>query len=186
MIDPAAAQRVKLVVLDVDGVLTDGGYYLGDVAGGLSDALRFDIQDGVGLVLLRSAGIRVGIITGRESASVRTRAAQLKVDALVQDSSARKVPAIRRMASELGVSLDEIAFVGDDIPDLGVMRLVGMPVAVGNAVKDIMEVARVRLTKTGGHGAVREFAELLLTARGEWSERVEAYLSARSVEAVST
>jgi len=185
MISAVAAQRVKLVVFDVDGVLTDAGYYLGDVDGKPSELLRFNIQDGIGIVLLRAAGIKVALITGRESESVRLRAAELKVDALVQDKQARKAPALRRMASDFGVTLEEVAFVGDDLPDIGPLRLVGMPVAVANAVKDVADIAAVHLTKRGGHGAVREFVEMLLTARGEWADRVEAYVADRTREEAS-
>ncbi len=179
MITAEAAKRVRLVVLDVDGVLTDAGYYLGDVEGKPTEFLRFDIQDGIGIVLMRSAGIKVGIITGRESHAVRVRSAQLNVDSLVQDTGGRKLAALRRMIAEFGVTLDEVAFVGDDIPDLAPMRLVGMPVAVGNAVASVRATAQVQLAGQGGHGAVREFADALLTARGQLTECVESYVSSR-------
>ncbi len=182
MIAPAAAQRVNLVVLDVDGVLTDAGYYLGDVNGAPSELLRFDIQDGIGTVLLRQAGVKLAIITGRESESVRRRAAQLTVDELVQDRAGRKVPALKRLIAKHGLTMAEVAFIGDDIPDIGVMRLVGMPVAVANATKEVKEIAQVHLTKTGGHGAVREFCEALLTARGDWSAQVDQYVNSRLAE----
>jgi 3-deoxy-D-manno-octulosonate 8-phosphate phosphatase (KDO 8-P phosphatase) len=185
VIAPAAAQRVKLVVLDVDGVLTDAGYYLGDVNGTPAEFLRYDIQDGVGLMLLRQAGIKLAIITGRESESVRLRAAQLSIDALVQDKKGGKVPALRKMIEQLGVTMEEVAFLGDDIPDIGVLRLVGMPVAVGNATKDVLAIAQVRLTKAGGHGAIREFCELLLGARGEWDAQVTQYVTSRITERAS-
>ncbi len=185
MIAAAAAKRVKLVVFDVDGVLTDAGYYLGDVEGKPSELLRYNIQDGIGIVLLRSAGIKVALITGRESHSVRLRAAELNVDALVQDKRARKAGALKRMAADFGIAMEEIAFVGDDLPDIGPMRLVGMPVAVGNAVKDVADIAAVHLTKTGGYGAVREFVEMLLMARGEWTASVEAYVAARTTDEVT-
>ncbi|MBI1809610.1 MAG: HAD hydrolase family protein [Gemmatimonadetes bacterium] len=182
MIAPAAAAKVKLVVLDVDGVLTDAGYYLGDVDGKPSELLRYDIQDGIGIYLMRMAGLKIAIITGRESESVRLRAAQLKVDALAQDKRARKIAALRRIATDLGVTLDEVAFLGDDLPDLGPLREVGMPVAVANAVTEVRDVASVHLTRTGGHGAIREFAEALLTARGEWAALVERYVADRAAE----
>ena len=182
MISEVAARRVKLVVFDVDGVLTDAGYYLGDVGGKPSEHLRFNIQDGVGIVLLRAAGIKVAWITGRESESVRLRAAELKIDVLVQDRLGRKVPALKRLSADLGVALGEIAYVGDDLPDIGPMRIVGMPVAVANAVKDVADLAAVHLSKSGGAGAVREFVEMLLQARGDWAARVEAYVAERMRE----
>lgn len=178
MIAPAAAKRVKFVGLDVDGVMTDGGIYLGDAGGTRVELKRYEIQDGLGIVLMRQAGIKVGIITGRESESVRLRAEELKVDAVEQDSKARKLVALRRMLARFGVDAADAAFVGDDLPDLAVLREVGMPVAVANASKEVRDAADVHLTREGGRGAVREFAELLLTARGEWAPSVERYVAA--------
>ena len=180
MITVDQAARVKLVCLDVDGVLTDAGYYLGDIGGQKSELLRYDIQDGVGIMLLQMAGVRVAIITGRESESVRLRAQQLKITDLVQDRMARKVPALRRMIDAMGIAMEEVAFLGDDLPDLGVLRLVGLPVAVGNAVPEVRHAARLTLEKTGGRGAIREFVEILLKARGTWDETVERYVHERS------
>ncbi|HEY2848288.1 MAG TPA: HAD-IIIA family hydrolase [Gemmatimonadaceae bacterium] len=178
MIAPAAAKRVKFVGLDVDGVLTDGGIYLGDADGKRVEFKRYEIQDGLGVVLMRRAGIKVGIITGRESESVRLRAEELQVDAVAQDSRARKLSALDKMLAQFGVDRADAAFVGDDLPDLSVLRAVGMPVAVANASKEVKEIAGIHLTRAGGGGAVREFAELLLTARGEWSAVVEQYVAA--------
>ena len=176
-LDPALARRVRWVGFDVDGVLTDGGVYLGDVAGGRQEFKRYDIQDGTGIHMLRLAGLRVGIVTGRVSESVRLRAAELSADDVVQDPHARKLPALRRIAAERGVRLDEMAFVGDDLPDVGALRAVGLPVAVGNATAEARAAARVHLVRHGGRGAVREFAELLLRARGEWDAVVEQYVA---------
>jgi 3-deoxy-D-manno-octulosonate 8-phosphate phosphatase (KDO 8-P phosphatase) len=181
-LDPEAARRVRWVGLDVDGVLTDGGIYLGDVAGQRHECKRYDIQDGLGILLLRMAGVQVGIVTGRVSESVRLRAEELEVDDLVQDARARKLPALREIAARRGISLDEMAFLGDDLPDLGVLRAVGLPVAVANATAEARAAARVRLSRAGGHGAVREFAELLLRARGEWDGMVERYVHSRSAD----
>lgn len=181
MIDPGLARRIRLVVLDVDGVLTDGGIYLGAAGGESLEFKRYDIQDGLGIRFLREAGIRVAIITGRVSDSVRLRAGELEVDDLVQDRKARKLPALVRMLSEHDIALEETAFVGDDFPDLGVLRRVGLPVAVANAVPEVTDACAVRLSRRGGHGAVREFVELLLKARGEWETVVESYVASRSV-----
>jgi 3-deoxy-D-manno-octulosonate 8-phosphate phosphatase (KDO 8-P phosphatase) len=185
LIDPALARRIKVVGLDVDGVLTDGGIYLGDVGGAAHEFKRYDIQDGFGIYCLREAGLRVLVVTGRISESVRLRAAELRLDGVAQDDQARKLPALKRLLARHGVSLADTAFVGDDIPDLGILRVVGLPVAVGNAVAEIREVAAVQLTRPGGFGAVREFAELLLTARGEWTEVVERYTAEKSHADVS-
>jgi 3-deoxy-D-manno-octulosonate 8-phosphate phosphatase (KDO 8-P phosphatase) len=179
-LDAAAARAIKLVVFDVDGVLTDGGIYLGDVAGARQEFKRYDIQDGLGIRFLRDAGILVGIVTGRVSESVRLRAEELEVDELAQVRDAFKVPALLRMLDAHGVDAAEAAFVGDDFPDLAALRLVGLPVAVGNAVPEVKRECRVRLTREGGRGAVREFAELLLKARGEWDEVTARYVRERS------
>ena len=185
-IDPTVARAIKLVALDVDGVLTDGGIYLGDVDGARHEFKRYDIQDGLGVRFLREAGIRVAIVTGRVSESVRLRAAELEVDDLAQVKDAFKVPALLRILNKQGLSPSEVAFVGDDYPDLAVLRMVGLSVSVGNAVPEVARECAVRLTRHGGRGAVREFVELLLKARGEWEEVTERYVRERSAhEAVS-
>lgn len=181
-LDPTLAARIRLVCFDVDGVLTDGGIILGDAGGTRIELKRYDIQDGLAIKMLQQAGILTAIITGRESESVALRAKELAVDEVVQDIQARKVPALRRILERRGLDWSEVAFVGDDLPDIGVLRLVGLPVAVGNASFDAVQAAKIRLTKTGGAGAVREFVELLLRARGDWDAQVERYVASRSEE----
>ena len=180
MIDPGVARRIRLVGIDVDGVLTDGGIYLGDVDGARMELKRYHIQDGLGIRFLRDAGILVVIITGRVSESVRLRAAELRVDACVQDEQAQKLPAMLRLMERHGIAPEETAFLGDDFPDLAVLRVVGLSAAVGNAVPEVRASCTVRLHRSGGEGAVREFAELLLKARGEWDELCERYVAERS------
>ena len=180
MIDRALAQRIRMVGLDVDGVLTDGGLYIGDANGAHVELKRYDIQDGLGVRFLRDAGIRVCLVTGRVSESVRIRAKELEVDDVAQDALARKLPAFQRILERHDVRMEDAAFIGDDFPDMGIMRAVGLPVAVANAVPEIKAVAQMCLTKSGGRGATREFAELLLKARGEWDEIVERYVTERS------
>ncbi len=128
------------------------------------------------------AGIKVGIITGRVSESVRLRAAELGADDLVQDPRARKLPALRTIAAKHGIGLDEMAFVGDDLPDVPVLRAVALGAVVGNATTDVRDVGHVRLARAGGDGAVREFAELLLRARGEWTDLVARYVDSRAAD----
>ncbi len=178
-IDPTVARRIRLVCFDVDGVLTDGGIILGDSGGTRVELKRYDIQDGLGVFLLRQAGLRTAIITGRESQSVALRAEELQVDEVIQDRQARKVPALTALIERLGLRWEEVAFVGDDLPDLGVLRRVGLPVCVGNATPEVRRVATLHLTRHGGAGAVREFVECLLRARGEWETQVEAYVASR-------
>ena len=179
-LDPALARRIRLVGLDVDGVLTDGGIYQGDVDGAPLEFKRYDIQDGLGVHFLHAAGLQVAIVTGRVSESVRLRAAELRVDDVAQDAMARKLPALLAILERRGIAPEEVAFVGDDFPDMGILRVVGLPVAVGNAVPEVRAVSRLRLNRSGGRGAVREFAEILLKARGEWEQVWEEYVASRS------
>ena len=181
MIDPALARSIRLVGLDVDGVMTDGGIYLGAADGRPVELKRYEIQDGLGIHLMQRAGLRVVIVTGRVSESVRLRAIELDVDDVAQDPRAQKLPAFLAMLDRHGIAPSEAAFVGDDFPDLAVLRLVGLPVAVGNAVPEIRAECAVQLTRRGGAGAVREFAELLLKARGEWDDVTERYVQERSL-----
>ena len=181
-LDPTIARRVRLVCFDVDGVLTDGGVILGDAAGERVELKRYDIQDGLGIKMLQQAGILTAIVTGRESVSVALRAQELGVDDCVQDNQARKVRALTGLMAKYALTWEEVAFVGDDLPDLGVMRLVGLPVCVGNATVEARAAAKHALVRTGGAGAVREFCEALLRARGEWDTQVEAYVASRSEE----
>lgn len=191
LIAPEVARRIRFVGLDVDGVLTDGGIYLGSIGGSAAaegigvggtrfEFKRYDIQDGLGIHLLRKAGIRVAFITGRVSESVRMRAEELEIEDVAQDDKAHKLPALMAMLSRYGIDPSEVAFIGDDFPDMAVLRVVGLPVAVGNAVPEVRAASVLRLTRSGGAGAVREFAELLLKARGEWKALTDAYVDERS------
>lgn len=182
VIAPEVARRIKLVGLDVDGVLTDGGIYLGSVGGTPHEFKRYDIQDGLGITFLKLAGIRVAIVTGRVSDSVKLRAQELDIDDVAQDASARKIAPFMDMLNKHGVNPADAAFIGDDFPDLPVLRVVGLPVAVANAVPEIRAVCSLRLSRNGGVGAVREFAELLLKARGEWKSVTDAYVAERSLK----
>ena len=181
MIDAALARSIRLVGLDVDGVMTDGGIYLGAADGRPVELKRYEIQDGLGIHLMQRAGLRVAIVTGRVSESVRLRALELDVDDVAQDPNAQKLPAFLAMLDRHGIAPSEAAFVGDDFPDLAVLRLVGLPVAVGNAVPEIRAACALHLTRSGGRGAVREFAEILLRARGEWEQVTEGYVQERSL-----
>ena len=181
MIDPELARSIRLVGLDVDGVMTDGGIYLGAADGKPVELKRYEIQDGLGIHLLQRAGVRVAIVTGRVSESVRLRAAELGVEDLAQDPQAQKLPAFLSILDRHGIAPSEAAFVGDDFPDLAVMRLVGLPVAVANAVPEIKAACALTLSRSGGAGAVREFVELLLKARGDWDTVTEQYVAERSL-----
>ena len=140
MIHPTLARSIRLVALDVDGVLTDGGIYLGAADGKPVELKRYEIQDGLGIHFLQRAGVRVAIVTGRVSESVRLRAAELGVEDVAQDPQAQKLPAFLSILDRHGIAPSEAAFVGDDFPDLAVLRLVGLPVAVANAVPEVNRV----------------------------------------------
>jgi 3-deoxy-D-manno-octulosonate 8-phosphate phosphatase (KDO 8-P phosphatase) len=174
------ARLIKLVGFDVDGVMTDGGIYLGDVGGTRMELKRFDIQDGLGISLLRRAGIKVAIATGRISESVRLRAAELGVDDVVQGPDGHKLDGFQRILERRGIRPEECAFLGDDFPDLPLLRIVGLPVSVGNAVSEVRRECRLHLDSLGGRGAVREFCERLLKARGVWEEAWHGYVAERS------
>jgi len=183
MIDASLARGIRLVGLDVDGVMTDGGIYLGAADGQPVELKRYEIQDGLGVHLMQRAGLRVVVVTGRVSESVRLRAIELDIDDVAQDPRAQKLPAFLSMLDRHGIAPSEAAFIGDDFPDLAVLRLVGLPVAVGNAVPEIRAACSLQLTRHGGRGAIREFAELLLKARGQWEHVTDAYVQERSLPA---
>src|SRR3954468_13131148 len=165
--------------------MTDGGIYLGDVDGRRLEFKRYEIQDGLGIAMLRLVHMPVAIITGRVSESVRLRAAELGVDDVAQDPDGHKLACFMRILKSRDVRRDEAAFVGDDFPDMAVLRLVGLPVAVANAVPEVRAACALKLTRSGGAGAVREFAELLLKARGQWEEVTDAYVRERSLTSAS-
>jgi 3-deoxy-D-manno-octulosonate 8-phosphate phosphatase (KDO 8-P phosphatase) len=176
------AAAVRLLLLDVDGVLTDAGVYVGEVEGGSPIELkRYDIQDGIGIRLLQDSGIEVALVSGRVSRSTALRAEELGLECF-QDAGAQKLPYVRRMLDRRGLDWSQAAMLGDDLPDLAVLRRVGLPAAVGNAVPEVRREAVWVGRRSGGRGAVREFARALLDARGEWDKAVEAYVAARSTE----
>ncbi len=174
------ARAVKLVILDVDGVMTDGGIYLGASGSGETFELkRFEITDGIGVLMLQRSGIEVAIVTGRRSEVVTMRARELNIVEVHQDPRARKLPVVREMLEQRGHGWENAAFLSDDLADVPVLRRVGLPVAVANAVPEVHALARWRTSRSGGNGAIREFAEALLKARGEWEAALALYLSER-------
>jgi 3-deoxy-D-manno-octulosonate 8-phosphate phosphatase (KDO 8-P phosphatase) len=185
MIQPTLARRIRLVALDVDGVLTDGGIYLGVAGSQPLEFKRYHIQDGLGIHFLHRAGIRVAIVTGRVSESVRMRAAELGIEDVAQVTNAQKLPALAAILQKHGVAATDVAFVGDDFPDLAVMRAVGLAVATANAVPEVQHECAFVLGRAGGQGAVREFAEALLRARGAWDGLWRDYVTERSAHSAA-
>jgi 3-deoxy-D-manno-octulosonate 8-phosphate phosphatase (KDO 8-P phosphatase) len=181
------ARRVRLVVFDVDGVLTDAGVYLGARNDGTAVELkRFDIQDGLGMKFLQEAGLVVAMVSGRLSRATELRARELGIDECHQDAGADKLPILERLLERHGVVWSEVAMLADDLPDLAVLTRVGLPAAVANAQPEVRERALWVSRRPGGHGAVREFCRALLEARGEWDDRVQAYLEARGGDGADT
>lgn len=168
------AQRIKLVVFDVDGVLTDNGVYIGE---GI-ELKRFDIQDGLGMKLLQFAGLQVALVSGRISSATTLRANELRIECYQADAG-HKADAVRTLMEKYGLSWQEIAWVGDDLPDLPAFQKCGLPIAVANSVQEILDAAAFVSHKRGGHGAVREIAEALLKARGQWDQLVRDYVAER-------
>jgi 3-deoxy-D-manno-octulosonate 8-phosphate phosphatase (KDO 8-P phosphatase) len=178
-LDRDLAGRVRVVLLDVDGVLTDNGVYLGRTAGGERLELkRFDIMDGLGIKMLQWAGLRVVLVSGRESAATAIRAEELGIECR-QVAEGYKVPLVTEILESAGAGWDEAAMVADDLADLPVLSRVGLPIAVANAAPEVRAEAVWVTRRRGGDGAVREFAEALLMARGEWPALVRAYRRSR-------
>ncbi len=164
-------KRVRLVAMDVDGVLTDGGIILGTHG---QEIKRFHVRDGHGMVLLHRVGIRTAIITGRHSQVVERRAQELGITFLFQGSM-DKLATYGELKSQAGVQDEEVAYIGDDLVDIPIMMRVGVAVAVADAHPMVREVAHFVTKVPGGHGAVREFAEALLKAQGKWEEATRQY-----------
>jgi 3-deoxy-D-manno-octulosonate 8-phosphate phosphatase (KDO 8-P phosphatase) len=182
--DPIAtdvAARIRLVIFDVDGVLTDAGVYIGQASDGTTMELkRFDIQDGIGIKMLMWAGLDVAIVSGRHSEATAIRARELGIAECHQEPDAHKLKVVEKLLARKGVAWDEVAMIGDDIPDLSVMRRAGLRAAVGNATAPIVAIADWQATRPGGRGAAREFCDALLQARGVLDEIVERYVEERS------
>jgi 3-deoxy-D-manno-octulosonate 8-phosphate phosphatase (KDO 8-P phosphatase) len=155
-------KQIKFLILDVDGVLTDGKLIYN------SDGIElkaFDVKDGYGLVRLKQSGIKLGIITAKSSSIVETRANDLGIDALYQNAG-NKLAAYNDIKAKYSLADDEIAYIGDDVPDLVVLRQVGVPIAVHDAVEAVKKTAVYITKKCGGNGAVREVAEFIMQAKG--------------------
>ena len=152
------ARQIKMVLLDVDGVMTDGGiYYSGDGV----EMKRFDAHDGYGVVLARKKGLKVGIISGRTATAVEARMKDLQVDEVIQGSP-DKVVSLKEIQKRHGLANDEIAFMGDDLFDLPLLNMVGLSAAPPNARPEVVDAVDVVTKAGGGNGAVREFIEFIL------------------------
>ncbi|MCG2704619.1 MAG: HAD-IIIA family hydrolase [Candidatus Omnitrophica bacterium] len=166
------AKKIKLLVMDVDGVLTDGRI----IYTNSGDELKFfDVTDGMGLSLFKRAGLKTAILTAKKSQIVAKRAKTLNIDKSYQNA-VRKADAYGEILSDFKVIPEEVCFIGDDLVDLPVLRKVGLAVAVSNAVPEVLEAAHYVTSKGGGRGAVREVIEIILKAQGKWQELMKRYV----------
>jgi 3-deoxy-D-manno-octulosonate 8-phosphate phosphatase (KDO 8-P phosphatase) len=164
--------KIRLFLCDVDGVLTDGSVYIG----GKQEVKRFNIQDGLGLVLLRRAHIKVGWISSRPSTATTLRARELKITFLVQQKDRLgKTELIEAILKREKLSWERVCYMGDDIVDLGPLKKAGVGVAVANAVSEARATADFVTRAAGGAGAVREVVEMILKAQGKWDAIVDGY-----------
>jgi 3-deoxy-D-manno-octulosonate 8-phosphate phosphatase (KDO 8-P phosphatase) len=166
------AQPVRLVILDVDGVLTDGGLYFSEQGESIK---RFSVLDGQGIKMLQRAGILLAVITGRDSAALRNRLHALNIQHAVFGTE-DKLPAAKRLLTELALPWQQVAVMGDDWPDLPMLRLAQLACAPANAHVENRAIAHFVSHSRGGEGAVRELCDLILTARGHYARFFEAAL----------
>lgn len=166
------ARSIEWILLDVDGVLTDGRL----VYGAEGEQWKvFDVRDGLGMKLAQRAGLKVGILSGRVSAALERRAQGLELDALMMDRE-KKGEAFAEFLAAHGTAAERVAYMGDDLVDLPVLRRCGLAFAPADAVAEVRERAHRVLESRGGHGAVREMCELILRARGDWEALLASYL----------
>jgi 3-deoxy-D-manno-octulosonate 8-phosphate phosphatase (KDO 8-P phosphatase) len=167
------AAKIKVLLMDVDGTMTDGSVtLLSQPDGNALEIKTFDAHDGQGLTLAHTAGIRTGCITGRESAALQRRANEVNIEFLYMKQPT-KIPAYEDILRKAGVPESAVAYVGDDLPDLPIMRRVGLAVAVGDAVPEVKSAAHFVTKAPAGHGAIRDAVELILKSKGIWEEMIE-------------
>ena len=169
----ARAKRIKLLLMDCDGVLTDGRLWLMVDS---DEQKAFHARDGQGISLCHHAGLKTGIITGRTSSAVERRAQDLKMSYVRQEAK-DKIKALDEILAAAGVSANECAYIGDDVADIPVMHRVALAVAVADAVEETKQASHYVTELKGGHGAVREVCDLVLKAQGKWDEVMERFLS---------
>jgi 3-deoxy-D-manno-octulosonate 8-phosphate phosphatase (KDO 8-P phosphatase) len=167
------ARQIKVVLMDVDGTMTDGSVTLLSQSDGSALEIKtFDAHDGQGLTLANTAGLRTGCITGRESPALLRRAREMKME-FIYMKQPLKMPAYEEILRNSGVSDAEVAFIGDDLPDIPLLRRAGLAVAVGDAVPEVKKVAHYTTKARAGRGAIREAVELILRSKGIWQEMID-------------
>ncbi len=167
------AKRITVLLMDVDGVLTDGRINLVSMPDGTAQEMKsFHAHDGAGLKIAAAAGLRTGIITGRIADATTRRAGEVGME-FVYQNRLEKLPAYEEILQRAGVSDEEIAYVGDDLPDLPVLRRVGLAIAVANAVPEVRKAVHLVTRARGGEGAVREAVEFILKAQNRWKQATQ-------------
>ncbi len=171
----ARAARVRLLLMDVDGVMTDGTYWqVPDGQGGLAEIKAFDSQDGIAFQWLRRFSIQAGVISGRVSVATEERARTAGFTHIYQGHT-EKIPILEEILEKSGLAAEQVGYVGDDFTDVVVMHRVGFAVAVANAKPEVKQHAHWVTTNPGGHGALRDVVELLLKAQGRWDDILRHY-----------
>ncbi len=165
-------QKIRLLLLDVDGVLTDGSIIYTD---NQTETKVFHARDGLGIKMLHQGGIKTGIITGRSSPALLRRCRELGFD-MVFDGIQDKLEVLDQIVSDTGYNTNEIAFIGDDLPDLPLLKKVGLAIAVADANRLVCQHADIITVTGGGRGAVREVCEMILKAQGIWEKLVEQWI----------
>jgi 3-deoxy-D-manno-octulosonate 8-phosphate phosphatase (KDO 8-P phosphatase) len=165
------ARNIKLVIFDIDGVFTNGKIYIDDEG---IETKAFHVLDGLGIKLLQQAGIEIAIISGRDAKGVEIRMAQLGVQHIFQ-GCVNKIPVYEKLLQITGFSVQETAYMGDDLPDIPLLKRVGLAVTVPHAVKEVLDCVPFVTKAKGGKGAVREMAEALLCAQGKWEGILKQY-----------
>jgi 3-deoxy-D-manno-octulosonate 8-phosphate phosphatase (KDO 8-P phosphatase) len=166
------AKQIQVLLMDVDGTLARGVWLQSQADGTAVELKAFDPHDGLGLVLARMAGIRTGFITGRESAALLQRAQEMQMEFIYQKQS-KKLPAYEEILKKAGVAESAVAYIGDDLPDIPVMRRVGFAAAVADAAPEVKRAAHFVTKSRGGEGAVREVVEVILKAKGMWEKLID-------------
>jgi 3-deoxy-D-manno-octulosonate 8-phosphate phosphatase (KDO 8-P phosphatase) len=171
------AAKIKLLLMDVDGTMTDGGVTLLSQPDGTALEIKtFDAHDGQGLTLAHTAGLRTGCITGRESAALLRRAQEMKME-FIYMKQAVKMPAYEDILRKAGIPDSAVAFIGDDLPDIPLLRRAGLAVAVGDAVPEVKNASHYTTRALAGHGAIREVVELVLKSKDVWEAMIDKALA---------
>jgi len=167
----AKLAKIKLLLLDVDGIMTDGRIIYDNQGNELK---AFDVKDGHGLKMIQRAGIKIGIITGRKSEVVIKRAAELGIEILYQ-KALNKLDPYREILAAEGLADEQVAYMGDDVVDLPILRRVGFSATVADAIPEVLPLVDYVAVRSGGRGAVREVCDLLLKASGQWDSLTKRY-----------